>query len=776
MKKFANKIKYNFKFLKTLMEVGNLNILKKSIRQRRAISSGLYDNISCNYSEEEKNRSKNSIKSYHRKTSTSYFCGSYLSSNLEDELLNNLNIDKIYFEKNKKEEKKDNKNQNICDIDNNLDIYLNYSFHSYDSDKSIEKNDENNKKEKTNENENKKKENKINNNFVSFKNNLKNLKYKNEKATKSYLLALGMVKNQNRKEQYVPTASVIEEEKSDVIESVSEFSNKKMKKSNNKYIFDNYFLNKDLFFINKENKLKIKNIIERKKKIKEKKKEENKNNSTEKEVKEKNNNFGIKLSFALNEIMLKNNKKEENKRKYLKNNKTLILNSFFNFKKNNEGETIKEKIKIDNENNKNAFKNTENNEKNLTDKFRNKIEKKFQLSLKEKIRNSYVTSFIKKRYNTENNIIDKNNSSIKNKIIFANKKIKSSQKNKDNEHSKERKSYILYNTINSNININKEKNNSSTKKKVKVINEKNKSNIPIITKIEYKPYSKIPHIRQKIIERKELNSLSNMNINISNNNKNNSNKNSAPNRKYISKYKNIPRKKNFSFTKDKSKDNKENYKSIKQFSSINETLEIIRIEKIKSKSKNKDKSTSNRTNNSKRSIDYSSSFIKDKKFNSKSSRDKEKNNKILFKKANSGTFRNDISLKLIGEKTLKHIGNKNSTVNALKNYIKYEKNYIKIDVINKIEKKFDLENSFFIISCQKLENFFIFKSILKLYKKENRFIKIYGNVHEPNVISIKNINANNFDIFLISIKNEICNCILIDELKFNLNAIIICKK
>ena len=719
------------------MKEEKMFILKKSMRQRRAISSNLFENGSYNYSEEEKNKSKNSIKSFHRKTTSSYFCGSYLSSNLEDGLLNNIKKDPIYLDKSKKEEK-DNLNNSNNNNDDNLDMLLSISLHSYDSDNKKNEDNENlslNIKKRKIFKEEEKNDYKIkkNNNFISFKNNLKNIKDKDERQTKSYLLALGMTKYQNTKEQYIPTVSVIEEEKSDIVESKSELSNKNSKRKD-KHFFEN---NLNLFFLKKSEKLKIRNIFAKKRNISDLKnslKSDKKNNKeVEQNEKNKNEKMGIKLSFAFDEIILKNNKKEENKRKYLKNNKTLILNSFFNFKKNNEGETIKEKIKIDNENNKNAFKNTENNEKNLTDKFRNKIEKKFQLSLKEKIRNSYVTSFIKKRYNTENNIIDKNNSSIKNKIIFANKKIKSSQKNKDNEHSKERKSYILYNTINSNININKEKNNSSTKKKVKVINEKNKSNIPIITKIEYKPYSKIPHIRQKIIERKELNSLSNMNINISNNNKNNSNKNSAPNRKYISKYKNIPRKKNFSFTKDKSKDNKENYKSIKQFSSINETLEIIRIEKIKSKSKNKDKSTSNRTNNSKRSIDYSSSFIKDKKFNSKSSRDKEKNNKILFKKANSGTFRNDISLKLIGEKTLKHIGNKNSTVNALKNYIKYEKNYIKIDAINKIEKKFDLENSFFIISCQKLENFFIFKSILKLYKKENRFIKIYGNVHEPNV-------------------------------------------
>jgi hypothetical protein len=203
-------------------------------------------------------------------------------------------------------------------------------------------------------------------------------------------------------------------------------------------------------------------------------------------------------------------------------------------------------------------------------------------------------------------------------------------------------------------------------------------------------------------------------------------------------------------------------------------LEIIRIERIKSKSK--DKSSLNKSNNSKKNSEYSSSFIKDKKFNSKSSRDQEKNNKILIKKANSGTFRNDISFKLVEEKTLKFIGNKISTVNVLKNYLKYDKKYIKIDVINKIEKNSDLENSFLIISCQKYENSFFFKSMLKLFKKENRFIKIYGSDSEPSVISIKNINTIKFDIFLINLKNEIFNYVPINELKLSLNAIIICKK
>ena len=54
---------------------------------------------------------------------------------------------------------------------------------------------------------------------------------------------------------------------------------------------------------------------------------------------------------------------------------------------------------------------------------------------------------------------------------------------------------------------------------------------------------------------------------------------------------------------------------------------------------------------------------------------KEKYKKIQIKKANSGTFRNNISFNLIEEKTLKYIGNKNSTINVLKNYLKYDGKY-----------------------------------------------------------------------------------------------------
>ena len=126
-----------------------------------------------------------------------------------------LEIDQIYSEKNNKKEYINNK-------ENNLDELFDVSFHSYES-SNEEENIKLNKEEKLKE---KLKQNKIKTNFVSFKNNLKNIKDKEERATKSYLLALGMTKNQNRNEQYIPTVSVIEEEKSDVIDSKSEFSRK----------------------------------------------------------------------------------------------------------------------------------------------------------------------------------------------------------------------------------------------------------------------------------------------------------------------------------------------------------------------------------------------------------------------------------------------------------------------------------------------------------------------------------------------------------------------
>ncbi len=340
------------------MKKENSEIFKKIIRQRRAISSNIWENESYNETEEDRSKSKNSKKSFHRKTSSSYFYGSYLSSNL-NELLNNLNVDELTNNKENKAEKTLNKKEkdkkfidsvNFFDSninqENNSDVIYNVSFHSYDLDKStsenntINKNEENKKDnniknnnkfiENINSNENKllmdNKENKSNNekSFLSFKNNLKYIKDKEERATKSYLLALGMTTKQNKKEEkepYLPTTSIIEEEKSDLIESKSEFSNKKISIVKN-YFFEDPSKNKNnvnkIYYIKKENKIKNNNdnpIINSKKDEKEHFINVNRNYNigrrNEKNIKEENTSF--KISVALNEIINKKNKKEENK-------------------------------------------------------------------------------------------------------------------------------------------------------------------------------------------------------------------------------------------------------------------------------------------------------------------------------------------------------------------------------------------------------------------------------------------------------------------------------
>ena len=638
------------------MKKENSEIFKKIIRQRRAISSNIWENGSYNETEEDRSKSKNSKKSFHRKTSSSYFYGSYLSSNL-NELLNNLNIDELTNNKENKEEKTLNKKEkdkkfidsvNFFDSninqENNSDVIYNVSFHSYDLDKStsenntINKNEENKKDnniknnnnkfiENTNSNENKllidNKENKSNNekSFLSFKNNLKYIKDKEERATKSYLLALGMTTKQNKKEEkepYLPTTSIIEEEKSDLIESKSEFSNKKISIVKN-YFFEDPSKNKNnvnkIYYIKKENKIKNNNdnpIINSKKDEKEHFINVNRNYNigrrNEKNIKEENTSF--KISVALNEIINKKNKKEENKRKNLKKNKTILLNSFFMTYK---GNMIKGDIMNNNKinNKKNEFKKTENN--NIEENKNRKIESIFPYFQKRKSEKSYIYNLMKKRFNTEN-------SDSKNKI--KNNNLNKKEKKNFLTHRSEKRNIkynYLNNSINSNININKA--NTIIKKENKLIN----TTRPFISKIEYKLRAKIPHLRQKIIDKKGTNGT------IKNNYINNYTfgKNNTSNKKFLTKIVNIPHKKNYSFTKDKIifNDRDNNLHSKKQIKTINEALALIRIQRMNSKKLSKAHSKNNKTKNS-----NSSSFTGATRSNSKSSRSKENN--IVLNKTN----------------------------------------------------------------------------------------------------------------------------------------------
>jgi hypothetical protein len=516
------------------------------------------------------------------------------------------------------------------------------------------------------------------------------------------------------------------------------------------------------------------------------------NKTNKKTIKRNENNLErneklIKMTDALKEIIYKNNKKEESKRMRLKKNKDILLNSFFNMtyngKKNKINESYNNETK---ENNKTFFKNTEHN--NNGEKLSNRKDKEFPFFHKKKLLNNpYISNLLKNRYNTESNggktIYQKNNNIKQNEN--SNFILNSENKN------------IKFKNLNDSINSNFNNNRTFIIEENKQIN----SQIPKITKIEYKPSSRIPHLRQKFIESKEIRSSINS-INL--------NKNGTLNKKYLSKIMNIPHKKTHSFIKEKiflnGRDNYNLY-SMKQMKTINEALALIRIDRLSSKKKTKNLL---KNLNSKHKNSNSSSFTGATRSNSKSFGSKEK--RIIVHKANSGIFnyKNGAFFNLLDENSFRPC-NKKLTIQTLKQELIYSRSYIKIDVLEKILKTFNSDNSFFIIVCEKYikvddnkddnindkinnvyknesnDNFILlFKSLMKYYHNQNRFIKIYGDDNAQNVISMKNIDINNYYIYQTKYsekqnkdknKNDMLLTFeLINEFKFTSNAVILCKR
>ena len=344
--------------------------MKNEIKNQRSVSASLKDNKSNkmkNQNIKEKENITNDKKGFHhRKRSSSYFLGSYIpdinliENNYEEE--HNINIDNVEKEnnENEKEETRKNEIQNklIYNLINNEDSNnISLSFPSYDEGNNnsviIKKGDSTEVKQKD-----------INNNiilelnehsensrksFITFKNSLKYIKDKDERTTPSYQLAL-LADKKGGNNCYVTTSNIIEEEKSSMLESKTELSNKK----------ENILPDQE----KKENKLLeyIKDI--------------NINNNWN--IYTGKNDDKIRMSLALNEIIIKNNKKEEYRRKILTQNKMNLLNTFFtiskplvlNQKKDDKIENIYKKEKnLNNPRNNKYLKNkVNNNNDNFTKK------------------------------------------------------------------------------------------------------------------------------------------------------------------------------------------------------------------------------------------------------------------------------------------------------------------------------------------------------------------------------------------------------------------------
>ena len=632
--------------------------------------------------------------------------------------------------------------------------------------------------------------------FIPIKNGLKYLKDKEERVTESYLMALngGELSKKNEKNQYLPTASIIEEEKSELIESTS-------KKQS---IIKGTKLIKEINFKKKKIENEF-NLIKNNDDILEKSNEDENKENIDVNIHNNNNNKNSdidiydnttvkkcpKLDFDLNKIKIKNNCKEEKKRKCLRKNKENLLKCFYNLSCNksipsSSTSLINNNSSIQKNDGNGIFNNNINNinynqllNKNNKIIINNNINNINKISInkeknKELIKSSsrtlirlppniirkkrnfsysggYISFLYRQRFNTENSD-PKNNEKVKyniSKYIY--------KKNDKN---------IIYHIYSNNCREN------HIKKKL------NKSmNNQILSGIKNNPKMKIPHKKfDKSLINNKNNELSSKNINIYNN-----------------KEKKILLDKSHRRAISISKDNIVNIIN-KKMTKIGEIERINIINKGDSllfcdMKTNFDSSKilnhrkkQNKDNFKIPTHSDSNSFRRKEKIRDKIINNKNSKKKLYLRKANSGMLNTKFESEIENKNEFDiNISNKNQTFIILKEKIKFLKTYEKNDVLEKINKTLNCNKSNFIILCDNNNGIFIFHGLFKYYENKKRFIKIYGNEKVPNVILIKNINSSNYIMYENKIiqNEENKTQFFFDQIHifyFSFNSIIICKK
>ena len=371
--------------------------------------------------------------------------------------------------------------------------------------------------------------------FLQIKNILKYLKDKDERITDSYLMALDLegTGDINLKNQYLPTVSVIEEEKSEFIDTTS----KKRPNINNNFLL----INKDL------KKKNIKNEFRK-----------NLKNDYKENIDIKDNILFLKspkIKFDLNKIIIKDSYKDEIKKNNLKKNKTNInsfnknnsnfpnnkklvnkkINIFSNIRKSSYNKSIDKKdnkniiIKTPrkfkiyspissslinkkiNNNNKNYSsclyhqKSNTNNNNYSSCLYHQKCNTN-NIQKKNIINSSYnISSLINKKYNNFiHQNINKNrlNKSVNNSLIT---KYKIKSKNSQNKIIKNKKSEINI-IFNQNYNLKKSLFNKQNNTEVKVLFKKSINNSKNNIKKKYNYKNNILSVNkiEKIFYNKEL--------------------------------------------------------------------------------------------------------------------------------------------------------------------------------------------------------------------------------------------------------------------------------
>ena len=237
--------------------------------------------------------------------------------------------------------------------------------------------------------------------FIPIVNTLKFVKEKEENATPSYLLALGVQNGNNHKNEYIQKGQIIEEEKSEMLVTESELSNKKKIKKNNTDFISMKFKNNIKNYKNyqyKKNNNGSQNFINEKKNLNEENKE---------------------MIITVNNIMKKTNEKELKRRQVISKHKKDLLSIFFTLTKYNNN---------NNSNTLNYNNNSHNHRKELSkeDKQIFNIEKpKFRRTLSQGC--SYVNSIriktkSKEKVNSERIDLSKNKrNKIPNKMNLSKK-------------------------------------------------------------------------------------------------------------------------------------------------------------------------------------------------------------------------------------------------------------------------------------------------------------------------------------------------------------------
>ena len=682
---------------------------RQNRNQKRSISSNEKNIKKIEIKEKEKDDNINSKKGFHhRKRTSSYFLGSYLPD--LNFIENNFQMTNENENINDKEEENNIINNgliyNLANIDNLNELSLSFpSYEENNNNSGAIKNENNEKTKNINVNNNnildiaKKSEN-SSKSFITFKNSLKYLKDIDERATPSYQLAL-QANKKGGKNNYLASSNIIEEEKSSMIESKSEFSNKK-----------------DLFKHEKE------------KTEKEKIQNEHADYFTDLNI---NNNWKFhngklenknEMALALNEIIIKNNKKEEERKNYLSKNKKVLLNTFFtmsNILKTKEIKCNKEKY-INSENNKN-------------DMNKNNIES-FSI-LKNKI-NSNGEYFIKKKF------FKKSSNYYNQNYTFSEREIR----------------------------LNNTTNNSNKENYIETDFRKNMNKIPHLYNMRK---------NQKIINDSPSDLL--INIPYKSLKTSNSNNLSSRNNSQISKKLNKFLDKKDSRSNIHSIKRRENLNNALLFIREKKSNKLNDLEKKKYYNSN----TYNISGNKKlTNITYTNSLTNSNMNTNNSntqshSKSKEKPQHLL-RNANSSSFVNKIEqIPQVSEIYTNIESNKEQTIMCLKYKLMFNKLYEKIDVLEKVNITSISSKNFYVILCDnKLNlNHFIFNSLFKYYKDKKKFIKIYGDEKNPNYILLKDIiEKKKFQIYEDnnSIVNSSVNTFtLTNHFKFTNNAMIFVK-